>query len=149
MTPSEKPSPGLARRMKHAARVARTHAYAPYSGFRVGAAVLAGDGRVFSGSNVENASYGLTVCAERNAVFRAVGAGAKAITAVVIVAGAGEPAPPCGACRQVLSEFGVDVPVISYSVGGRVLRTNILELLPHPFGGEQLRRKRSSRRSNT
>ena len=92
---------------------ARRHAYAPYSLFSVGAAVLAASGAVFTGANVENASYGLTICAERAAVFAAASAGERRIRAVAIVAEARDPVPPCGACRQVLVEFGPEVLVVS------------------------------------
>ncbi|MEO0017847.1 MAG: hypothetical protein RLZZ522_1130 [Verrucomicrobiota bacterium] len=102
-----------------AAWQAREHAYAPYSKFRVGAAVLAPDGRVFVGCNVENLSYGLTQCAERVAIGTAVAAGARDLVAVAVVADTGVPISPCGACRQVLAEFGV----------GRVLLANRLERL--------------------
>jgi cytidine deaminase len=98
-------------KLLEAARAARENAYAPYSGFRVGAAALGEDGRVYTGVNIENASYGLTVCAERNAVASAVAAGNRRIKAVAI--SAGEPgATPCGACRQVISELGPDAVVI-------------------------------------
>jgi cytidine deaminase len=110
----------------------RSHAHAPYSSFQVGAAVLAEDGRVFAGCNVENASFGLTVCAERNAVAAAVVAGARPIAVAVIA-----PRPdvtPCGACRQVLSEFGLDLVVVygsSAPTGYTV--TTVRDLLPGAF----------------
>ncbi len=101
---------GLAR-LLDAARDASTRAYAPYSRFHVGAAVLADDGRVFTAANVENASYGLTSCAERNAVFAAVSAGVRVIIAVAIHTPTDASVSPCGACRQVISEFGRTVIV--------------------------------------
>lgn len=97
-------------RLFNAARAAQANAWAPYSQFRVGAAVLAEDGRVFVGCNVENASYGLTVCAERNAIAAAVVAGSRPIAVAIVGPQAG--LPPCGACRQVLSEFGLDLQVL-------------------------------------
>jgi cytidine deaminase len=114
-----------------AARAARDHAYAPYSGFRVGAAVLA-DGRIVPGCNVENASYGLTVCAERAAVFAAVGAGVRRIDAVAVVTDADQPVAPCGACRQVLHEFGPGMAVIL--AGREIRRFTLADLLPDAFG---------------
>ena len=100
-----------------AAMAARQHAHAPYSNFRVGAAVATLDGRVFTGCNVENLSYGLTICAERNAVFAAVAAGVREFDAIAIVADTREPVSPCGACRQVLAEFG-DFKVVSATLDG-------------------------------
>jgi len=97
-------------RLLTAAREAQKHAYAPYSRFPVGAAVLAEDGRVFAGCNVENSSFGLTICAERNAVGAAVAAGARPIAVAVVANGAA--VSPCGACRQVLAEFAPDMPVL-------------------------------------
>ena len=120
-----------------AARAAQQRAYAPYSKFRVGCALQAEDGRVFVGCNVENASYGLTICAERAAVCAAVAAGAQRFRRAVVVSDADPPAAPCGACRQVLSEFGRDLRVDGVSPAGTVSWT-IAELLPSAFGKEQL-----------
>jgi len=116
-----------------AAREARTRAYAPYSAFTVGAAVQAG-GRVFTGANVENASYGLTICAERVATVSAVSAGERRFDAVAVVGSAEEPTPPCGACRQFLSEFGPDMLVVVESPEGRRDTWTLSEILPHAFG---------------
>ena len=124
-------------RLVAAATAARGRAYAPYSRFAVGAAVLAG-GQIYTGANVENASYGLSICAERAAVFAAVGAGARTIEAVAVVTDTPLPTPPCGACRQVLNEFGPQMTVISATVGGAVTRTNLSDLLPSSFGPESL-----------
>lgn len=120
-----------------AARAVQQRAYAPYSHFRVGAAVETDDGAVFVGCNVENASYGLTICAERAAVAAAVGAGARRIRRAVVVTDSDPPAAPCGACRQVLSEFGPDMTV--EAVGpARTSRWSLRDLLPAAFGPEQL-----------
>ena len=120
------------------ARSASRRAYAPYSRFHVGAAVLADDGRVFASANVENASYGLTSCAERNAVFAAVFAGVRRIVAVAVHTPTGEPVSPCGACRQVIFEFGSDATVLSCCDGEGVLRWSIGQLLPGAFGPKDL-----------
>jgi cytidine deaminase len=121
-----------------AARKAQLQAYAPYSEFRVGAAIEAVDGRVFVGCNVENASYGLTMCAERAAVSAAVSAGARRFRRAVVVSDVDPPAAPCGACRQVLSEFGPDLSI--EGVGARsTTHWQLSELLPAAFGPEQLR----------
>jgi cytidine deaminase len=115
-----------------AAREAQLRAYAPYSGFRVGAAVLAG-GRVFVGANVENASFPLSMCAERNAIAAAVASGETAIDAVVVIGGEGDPTPPCGGCRQVLHEFGPNATVVAESRDGEQRRWRAAQLLPDAF----------------
>ncbi|MBD3368256.1 MAG: cytidine deaminase [Candidatus Eisenbacteria bacterium] len=115
------------------ARAARDHAHAPYSGFAVGAALETADGRVFTGVNVENASIGLSVCAERNAVAAAVAAGARDFRTLAIVTDAPEPTMPCGVCRQVLWEFGEDLRVLVGTVDGHVAETTLRELYPKPF----------------
>jgi cytidine deaminase len=120
-----------------AARAVQLRAYAPYSHFRVGCALESEDGRVFLGCNVENASYGLTICAERAAVCAAVAAGAQRFRRAVVVSDADPPTAPCGACRQVLSEFGRDFPVEGVGTAGAVSWT-VAELLPAAFGKELL-----------
>jgi len=132
-TPSSNPLPSVdADRLLNAAREAAKHAYAPYSKFLVGAAILLDDGRVFTGCNVENASYGLTICAERNAVFAAVTASKQPLRlrAVVVVTDISPPAMPCGACRQVLAEFAVSDLVVAIDGFGEIA---FGELFPHPF----------------
>lgn len=117
-----------------AARKAREQAYAPYSGdFKVGAAVLTESGEIFSGCNVENASFGATICAERVAVFKAIAEGQRLIRAVAIIADTPDPIPPCGMCRQVIAEFGNDAEVIMANVAGDVQASNMKELLPSVF----------------
>jgi cytidine deaminase len=123
-----------------AARKARKRAYAPYSDFHVGAAVLAG-GRTFTGVNVENASYPLSVCAERNAVAAAVAAGKTVIDAVVVVADDADPTPPCGGCRQVLHEFGPGMLVVAEADNGRRAEWVLSSLLPAAFDSASLSRE--------
>jgi cytidine deaminase len=125
-------------RLIEAARAARHQAYAPYSGFAVGAAVLTGSGEIYPGVNVENASYGLTVCAERAAIFAAVTAGERTVEAVAVVTEAADITPPCGACRQVIAEFGATAVVVCEASGAIRHRWSIAELLPHPFGPANL-----------
>ncbi len=120
-----------------AAEAVRANAYAPYSGFAVGAAVVSADGRVFAGCNVENASYGLTVCAERHAVAAAVAAGARDLRGLAVVTPVSPAASPCGACRQVLAEFG-EMDVVLANPGGERERTTLAALLPHAFGAGAL-----------
>lgn len=115
-----------------AARAVRERAHAPYSGFKVGAALLGSDGAVYSGCNVENASYGLAVCAERHAIAAAVAAAAMPPRALVVVTDIDPPASPCGACRQVMAEFG-DFPVVLVGSTGVQHETSVHALLPRAF----------------
>jgi cytidine deaminase len=124
-------------RLVAAASAVRDRAYAPYSRFRVGAALLLADGSIITGCNVENASFGLTVCAERNAVAAAVAAGITSFVAIAVVSDTSPPATPCGACRQVLSEFG-DMPVILANTAGARKITSVADLLPDSFDGSVL-----------
>jgi cytidine deaminase len=121
-----------------AALAARENAHAPFSRFKVGAALRAADGRVFTGCNVESASYGLTVCAERVAVFKAVSEGCREFQAVAVVADTPVPTPPCGACRQVLWEFCADAEVILANLTGATAYYRLAALLPHPFDARLL-----------
>ena len=116
----------------NAALSARERAYAPYSKFLVGAAVLAKSGKIYTGCNIENASYGLTVCAERNALFSAVGAGEREFTALCVVGDTEAPISPCGACRRVMAEFKVP-RIILVNLKGDVKEYTLEELLPYGF----------------
>ena len=119
--------------LRRAAFAALDNAYAPYSGFRVGAALLGDGDRVFAGCNVESAAYPSGICAERGAVAAAVAAGARSFRALVVATEAGEPTPPCGMCRQVLVEFAPALEVVSVTRGGREARWSMRDLLPRPF----------------
>jgi cytidine deaminase len=121
-----------------AARTAREHAHAPYSNFRVGAAVRAKSGRVFTGCNVENATFGLTLCAERVAIFKAISEGERGFDAVAVVADTDKLTPPCGSCRQILWEFCGDAEVVLANLKGKVERYRMSALLPKPFDGSFL-----------
>ena len=121
-----------------AAAEARAGALCPFSKFPVGAAILDGAGRVWTGANVENASYTLGLCAERVALFYALAHGARDIQHVAIVTGAAAPSSPCGACRQILFEFAADATITSTVPGGQLLRTSVRELLPHGFDASSL-----------
>jgi cytidine deaminase len=121
------------------ARQACEDAYAPYSHYKVGAAVLWESGRITSGVNVENASYGLTVCAERNAVFHGIGLGERRIKAVAVTVPLEEMPSPCGACRQVIREFAPDCLVLLSNGSGEIRQINLKDLLPDSFGPEFLK----------
>ena len=111
----------------------RENAISRRSGFAVGAAIEAEDGRIFGGCNVENSTYGLTVCAERVAIWKALSEGVRKFRAVAVVTGADAPTPPCGACRQILWEFAGDVPVVSVTESGQRRLYRMADLLPEPF----------------
>jgi cytidine deaminase len=123
--------------LRRAAEEARKNAYAPYSRFTVGAALFTKSGAVFTGCNVENASYGATICAERAALAAAVAAGERDLEALVIASGASSPTPPCGICRQCLFELGPNLEIRSYS-GDSSQAYTLRDLLPAAFGAEQL-----------
>ena len=133
---TRRPSDAQVKALVRAARAARRRAYAPYSRFAVGAAVLTADGLVIAGCNVENASFGLSVCAERVAVQNAVARGHRRLVAVAVSTGSAQ-AMPCGACRQVLLEFGVEVVIIDRPSGAPTVY-RLSDLLTHPFYGKEL-----------
>ncbi len=118
---------------------ARENAHAPFSNFRVGAAVMTDDGQIFSGCNVESASYGLTVCAERVAIWKAVSEGYKKFSGIVVVADTEELTPPCGTCRQIIWEFCGDVPLIFANLNDKSEAFTIGELLPRAFDNKFLK----------
>jgi cytidine deaminase len=124
--------------LRQAADRARANAWCPYSGFPVGAALEAQDGRLFAGCNVENASYPAGTCAERVALGAAVAAGARSFSRIVITSAAMEPTPPCGICRQALVEFAPALEVIAFAPDGRSTRWTLAELLPAPFSPASL-----------
>lgn len=125
-------------RLMTAARAAREHAVAPYSTFKVGAALLTRSGRVYGGCNVENASYGLTVCAERVALLKALSEGERDFTMIAVVADTQKPTPPCGPCRQLLWEYCGDIPVVMGNLTDVTARHQMRDLLPLPFDGRLL-----------
>jgi len=132
------PTPGQLKKLRTAARQAAGRAYAPYSHFHVGAAVLTTSGKIFAGCNVENASYGLCNCAERTAIFSAVAAGERKLQCVVVYTPTPTATAPCGACRQVIHEFGPRAQVISFCTGRDTIDTTIAALLPGAFGPDDL-----------
>ena len=134
----KKISPMLEQRLKKAARAAAKKSYSPYSKFRVGAAILAGSGKIYSGCNVENASYGLCNCAERTAIFTAAANGEREVRCVVVYTPTGTVTSPCGACRQVINEFGPHARVISICDSDECIDTTLDTLLPHAFGPKNL-----------
>jgi len=137
VSPMNALSDELITKLTEAAAETRENAHAPYSGYRVGAAVVDERGRIFSGCNVENASYGLSVCAERHALAAAVAAGAQGIRALLVLTRSNPPASPCGACRQVMREFG-DFPVVMANTEGARIISSVEELLPMAFGPDSL-----------
>lgn len=122
-----------------AAAEVRENAYAPFSNFRVGAAVETADGRVYTGCNIESASYGLTVCAERVAIWKAVSEGVKEFKQIAVVVDTGELTPPCGVCRQIIWEFGGDIPVIMSNLEGKSETVQMRDLLPRAFDAKFLK----------
>jgi cytidine deaminase len=127
-----------AQELREAATGAMARAYAPYSDFRVGAALLSADGSVFTGCNVENSSYPVGTCAERGALAAAVVAGHRSFAQIAIVTDAEEPASPCGMCRQALVEFAPNLQVTSYTTSGAEACWSLADLLPHPFTPQSL-----------
>jgi homotetrameric cytidine deaminase len=130
VTPPSEPSDA---ELIDAARAARARAYCPYSGFAVGAALRTAEGRIVTGANVENASFSLTICAERAAVARALAEGQTGFVTLAVATGAAEPALPCGACRQVLAEFAPDLRVLVVGEGPAVVEASLADLLPGRF----------------
>lgn len=116
----------------------RKRAYTPYSKFQVGAAVLCADGKIFTGCNIENASFSLAVCAERVAIFKAISEGSTKFKAIAVIGDTDKPLSPCGACRQVISEFGEDIPLIMANLKGDFKIKKIKKLLPEAFGKNDL-----------
>lgn len=131
-------SPATIRRLEKAARAAANASYSPYSKFRVGSAILAGSGKIYSGANIENASYGLCNCAERTAIFTAAAAGERQIKAVAVYTPTPQPTMPCGACRQVINEFGPGAAVIALCDSPDRIETTLAALLPASFGPADL-----------
>jgi cytidine deaminase len=134
-------SKGSFKSLIEAARKARIHAYSPYSGVKIGAAVLTSDGRIFSGTNIENSSYGLSCCAERTAIFKAVSEGARKITTIAVVGKSDEFTRPCGACRQVMVEFNPRLKVLRRGRDGFSENTSADKLLPSHFSPEELSKR--------
>lgn len=121
-----------------AAKQARENAHAPYSNFRVGAALRSTSGRIFAGCNVENATYGLTMCAERVAIFKAVSEGERGFSAIAVVTDTEVLTPPCGACRQLIWEFCGDIPVSMANLQGKIELMQMKDLFPKPFDDSNL-----------
>ena len=127
--------------VKHA-HAARRYSYSPYSHFRVGAAILTSSGHVYTGCNIENSSFGLTICAERTAIFKAVSEGEKKFTAIAVVSGEAGYTAPCGACRQVLMDLAGNIDFIMINRKGEIKTLKMKDLLPHPFGRKNLKKRK-------
>ena len=125
----------------HAAKKARKHAYTPYSNFRVGAALLAKTGEIYTGCNIENVSYSLTNCAERTAIFKAISEGEQNFEALLLLTDTEDLISPCGACRQVIREFGDDITILMANLDGDIKKINISDLLPTAFNKGDLNDK--------
>jgi cytidine deaminase len=121
-----------------AAVAAREHAHAPFSHFKVGAAIASGSGRIFTGCNIENATYGLTICAERVAVFKAISEGARDLRRIAVATDREPPAPPCGACRQILWEFCGDAELVLVNLQGKAEIIRVSDIFPRPFDASLL-----------
>lgn len=131
------------RALVRAARSARKHSHSPYSHFRVGAAVMTAGGKIFAGCNIENSSFGLTICAERTALFKAVSEGQRRFVALAIATDEPEFIAPCGACRQVIQDLAPKAQVILCDRNGRTKTFAASDLLPHPFGPDDLDHKKT------
>jgi cytidine deaminase len=129
-----------------AALLAKRRAYAPYSKFRVGAALLASDGRIYSGCNIEISTFALTICAERTAIFKAISEGDRNFKAIAVVSDDPEYTPPCGACRQVLMDLAGNIDFLMVNGAGKVKIVKLEKLLPHAFGQRNLERTRKTRK---
>jgi cytidine deaminase len=131
----------IPRKLLNAARRARSRARADYSGFKVGAALELVGGKIITGCNIENASYGLSVCAERVALLKALSEGVKRFRALAVVTGASELTPPCGACRQIIWEYCGDIPVYLSNLRGKVSSHTMAELFPKPFDDSSMQNR--------
>jgi cytidine deaminase len=128
------------------AREAKKHSFSPYSRFRVGAALLTTDGRIITGCNIENSSYGLTICAERTALFKAVSEGEDSFAAIAIASDEDSFTPPCGACRQVIFELAGNIDVVLTKKNGSYVTRKVVDLLPHPFDGHNLKKTKRKKK---
>jgi cytidine deaminase len=123
------------------AQTARKYSYSPYSHFRVGAAILTTTGKTYTGCNIENSSFGLTLCAERTAIFKAISEGEKHFKAIAVVSGEDGFTTPCGACRQVLMDLAGNIDCVMSNRKGQIRVARLNDLLPHPFGRKNLRKR--------